>query len=853
MTHWWRRVWHLINRRRFERDLEVEMREHRGMMSDPSRFGDSYRFIERSRDAWGWNWLDDASQDIRLGVRALWRSPVFALTAVLILSFGIGLNLTLYQIATVAMIRPPVIQNPETLARFYRLTPNFHASSLPYAATQLIRRQNTALDSVLVESATSAAWGREGADEVEASFVSANWFSELGYASMTGRVLVAGIDDAADASPSVVASDEFWRTTLGADPSVVGATVYINRRPATLVGIAPPGFPGLDQDRPSIWIAIEQREYYFPDSPFLHTLDSNNTRLYGRLREDLSVPAARESLRGTMAALARQHPDHFATDEWFEPVMAAQNFMTARDRAEAWLALWLLAGLTGLVLLVAATNIGNLVLSHAAGRARELGVRIALGARRSRITRQLLAETVPLSVLGAAGAMLFAKSTASVMASLAGLPAYLDFSPDWSSIVVCAGLSLLVVGIVGLLPAWKVTRQELVLAIKDGGQQVSAHLDRARLRRWMLAAQVAGSCLILVVAGMMARRVQHLLSSGLGFEFEQVLILDAKLGHLGFSAEAGQQYWRAVKERVTADPGTAWAAVVSAPPLGGTVRENGYDETPGLAVVLQKVDPEYFRLMQIPLVAGRTFASEDVADGTAIVSERLALEMYGTTDVLGRGFPVSTPNRTIVGVVRNAHSIRITANNAAELYVPLAVPDYSFVFLLARAHGEAAGLAPVMRDAAGVDSRVIPSVRLMRDDFDRRMRGPRLAATVAGGVSLVTLVLACLGIFGVTSHGAALRTKEMGVHLALGASRWSVLRLAVSHVLSPVLLGMVVGFAAAMPVASAPSAEALFLGSVDPAVVAIAVTAFLVAGGVAALVPAMCVLRSVPIRALRHE
>lgn len=853
MTMWWRRVWHLINRRRFERDLAREMREHREMMPDSKGFGDSHRLLERSRDAWGWNWLDEASQDMRLGVRALWKSPVFAVTAVLILSFGVGLNLTLYQIATVAMIRPPAVQGAETLARFYRYTPSFHGSGFPYAATQLIRQQNTALSAVLVESGTSAVWGRDSTDEIDVSFVSPNWFAELGYDAIAGRPLAEGIDDGADASPSVVVSHEFWQTRLGADPAVLGTTVYVNARPVTLVGIARPEFPGLDLDHPAAWIPIEQREYLFPDSPFLRTFGSDNTRMYGRLREGLSPAAARESLRSTMGALARQEPDHFAKDEWLEPLMAAQNFMTAQGRAEAWFFLSLLTGLTGLVLVVAAANIGNLVLSRAAGRARELGVRIALGARRSRIARQLLVETVPLGVLGAAGALLLTAWSARLVAVLSGLPPYLDFTPDWRSILVSTGLTLGALAVVGALPAWKVAQQELMLAIRDGGQQVSLRLDRARVRRSMLAAQVAGSCLILVLAGMAARRVQHALSSDLGFEFARVLVMDAKLGNHGVSGSAARAYWNAVKERVLSNPETEAVAVVTAPPLGGRVHENGFPEAPGLSVLLQKIDPTYFSLMEIPIVAGRTFTDRDPAESSAIISRRLALDMYRSTDVIGRGFPRSSPDRIVVGVAEDAHSIMITATNVAELYLPLETSDYNLVFLLARARGDASRLVPVMREAARVDSRVIPAVRLMRDDFDRRLRGPRLATAVAGSVGIVTLVLACLGIFGVVSYSAALRTKEMGIHLALGAKRSSILGLVARHVMSPVAIGMLLGLAVAVPVGRALSAGPFYLESVDPAVFALAATAFLLAGGAAALLPAVRVLRADPIRALRHE
>ena len=215
MANWFRRVWHLFNRPRFERDLAREMQGHRGMMADPRGFGDSHRLLERSRDAWGWNWLDDGTQDLRQGVRALARTPAFTVTAVLILTFGIGLNLTLFQMANIALLRPPKIQHPETLAHLYRQSPRWNSSGVPYVAAQLIARDNTALSAVLLEASTPMRWGDESVG-VMTSFVSPNWFSELGYGPLAGRVFVPAVDGAPDAAPAVVVSHDFWRNRCSA-------------------------------------------------------------------------------------------------------------------------------------------------------------------------------------------------------------------------------------------------------------------------------------------------------------------------------------------------------------------------------------------------------------------------------------------------------------------------------------------------------------------------------------------------------------------------------------------------------------------------------------------------------------
>ena len=854
MSTWWRRVWHLLNRPRFERDLTREMREHREAMADPKAFGDSHRLLERSRDAWGWNWLDDAVQDLRLGMRGLVRSPAFTLTAVLILTFGIGLNLTVFQVANVVLLRGPEVSRPETLARLHRhgRTLRSNSEAMPYVATQRIARDNTALSAVLVEASTPIMWGEEPT-VVEASFVSPNWFAELGSGPLYGRVFVPQLDGAADAPATAIASHQFWQTSLGANPAVIGSTVRINDRAVTLIGVMPETAPELDLDQSAIWLPINQREYYYPGSTFLHDWSANNTAMYARLKDGISPVAAREMLRATMAAIHQEQPAHFDADEWLEPAMATENFTEPAERLGFMGVASVLGLLSSMVLVVAATNLGNLVLSRATGRARELGVRVALGARRSRIVRQLAIETLPLGLTGALGGLLFAAWTANTIAVVGGLPAYLDFTPDWRAIGMSLGLTALALAVVGALPAWKVAQQDLTAAIKDGGQQVSMRLDRARVRSFMLAAQVGGSCLILIVSAMMARSLQRLVVSDLGFEYEQTAVLQTALARYGVVGEAARSYWMAVKERVTANPETQDAAMVLAAPFGGRVSEPVYSEVPRLRVAANHVEPSYFALLEIPLLRGRTFESRDDPGTTVVISRELARQMYGTVDVVGLGFPKSRPRDTIVGVAGDASSIRPGAAGVAELYRPLAPEDYSQAMLLARARTDPVRLLPVLREAAQANSQVFAGVRLLKDDFERRVSGTRIASGIGASIGLLTMLLACIGIFGVVSYGASLRMKEIGIHLALGARRASILRLVMRHALSPMSVGMAVGTAAAVPIGLALARSPLQLAAADPVSYAGALVVFAVAAATAAMIPAVRALAADPIRALRHE
>ena len=846
-----RRVWHLLNRSRRERELVREMDEHRDQMPDASRFGNTHRLIEQSRDAWGWNWLDDALQDLTLGIRGLMRAPAFALTGILILTFGIGLNLTLYQMASVGLLRPPALKDPETLARFRRQSPHSRTTTVPYPITQTVAQDGSVLSAVMVQAFAPVVWGKELTD-VSALFVSSNWFSEFGATPSSGRLFNPVVDTALS-EPVAVVSHQFWRTQLGSDPTVIGRAVDVNRRPVTVIGVARPEFSGTDLNTPHVWLVINQREYLFPDSPFLREWESEGADMYGRVREGVSPAIVRERMRALMAGLHKERPDAVAADEWLEPAMASANFMDAGERLGIMAALSVLGVLTTLVLVVAATNVGNLVLSRATGRSRELGIRVALGAKRSRIVRQLMAETLPLAILGALGGMVLARWASTTIAVVGGMPESVSFAPDWTTIAASLALSVVTLLVIGALPAWKVASQELIAAIKDGGQQVSINLDKARLRRLLMGAQVCGSCLILVIAAMMTRTLQRVLSSDLGFQYQHAAVLQPGLGRYGYEGERAIAYWNTVKSRLQQHPDVAALAVALAPPLGGRVSETRFTDAPGLEVISNHVEPTFFNAMEIPVLVGRTFERGDDPKATVVISRTLALAMFGSLDVTGRGFPRSQPTATIVGVVGDAHAIKIESAYTSELYRPLTTDDYVDAILIVRSRGNAATLAAVLREAAAIDARILPGVGLLRDSFESRATGTRMASAIALSTGLLTLLIACLGIFGMVSYGATLRIKEFGIHMALGAEASSVVLLAVRQILWPVAIGMLVGVTAAGPIGMAMTSGPIQLRATDPAAYAGALLLFLLCAVIAALMPAIRVIKADPIQALRHS
>jgi predicted permease len=462
----WRRLRYLASRRRIERELAEEMAVHRGMMTDPRRFGNMLKLREDARDVWGWGPLDGAWQDLRHALRALRKSPSFSITSIAILTLGIGVNMTFFNLINVTMLQPVPIADPATLVRFERHGPTFSSSGVPFPAIRFIREHNDVFASVLTRHGSDVVWDQDPASRISVAYVSANWFDELGFDAALGRTFSERIDERPGAEPAVMVSERFWRTTLGSDPTVVGRTLRLNDRPAIVVGVVPDGFPDLDLRDPQLWLPIAEIDYFEPGSGFKEAWHSNNTEMYARLRPGVTLAAAAEGVRPALSALARLHPSLYKDDEWLEPATAEERFLHRRDRRKVMRIAALFGGLTLLVLLVACANLANLVLSHAIGRLREFSVRCALGASRWRVLRHIVIECGILAAIGAAGGIAAGYASARLFASFTTeLPPYLDFAPDRR--VLGAAMAAVFVAMLafGVVPAWMVSRRDLIRAI----------------------------------------------------------------------------------------------------------------------------------------------------------------------------------------------------------------------------------------------------------------------------------------------------------------------------------------------------------------------------------------------------
>jgi len=408
MGEFFRRIYYLLNRSKLERDLQNDIEFHREMLSGESRkdFGNPTLMRERSREAWGWGWLDRLAQDVRFGFRLLKKSPGVTFTAIMVLALGIGVNVTAFNLVDVIFFKPLNVRDPYSLVRFSGKSPTSNSNVISYPAT-VFYEQSAALSAVMAQTSTRVTFTEETNQEIRASVVTANYFKELGGSAAYGRLFDPKTDDTPDAAPVVVLGYNFWQRQFGGDPSVVGRNIRLNQHPATIIGVIPFNFIGLDAEHgetDEVWLIISRLGYFVPDTRILTDLDDGESGVHmsARLKPGVTRQAAAAALEPLSQELVRQYPDKLP--KGYHLVLFPGGYIEALDPADlSFLPMFgLFATLVLLILVATCSNLGNLFLGQAVTREREISIRMALGATRRRIIRQLMTESVLLALLGAA-------------------------------------------------------------------------------------------------------------------------------------------------------------------------------------------------------------------------------------------------------------------------------------------------------------------------------------------------------------------------------------------------------------------------------------------------------------------
>jgi predicted permease len=833
MNEFFRRIRYLLRRRRSDRELANDLDFHREMAARAGKpLPHTLLLREQSRDAWGWTWIDRLGQDLRYAARTLRKSPGFTVAAVLMLALGVGVNVAAFGFFDLMFLRPLPVRDPDTLLKFSRSAAQGYADNFAYAEVAFYREHSKKLSAVF---ASDGAKVTVDADETQltASFVTANIFNDLGAAVRLGRLLDPARDEAANAQPVVVLDQGFWQRRFAADPSIVGRAIRVNGQPATVVGVSSSEFSGFGFGRPDLWMPINQQPYFVRGSLLTDFSDAGvNVPMWGRLQAGVTPTVAEQELKSLAAQLHSQHPDSVWKDE---SLPSEPGGYANRIRHEMVPVLVLVGALGLLILAAACGNLGSLLLARGVAREREIAIRVAVGAGRARLVRQLFTESLVLALLGSAAGLALGYLVLRVLMAWADVPAWIDPTPDRRVIAFAIGMGFAAAVLFGLTPAWQAARRR--------------HRGTVA-RQFLIAAQVAASCVLLIVAGLLVRAMQHAMSTYPGFEYRRVISLDPALR--GYTPANAQAYFTALEARLRAVPGIESVALATNPPLGNrwTVFKT---DVAGRAVPIHinHVDPPFLQTMGIPLLRGRNLMRGDTRE--VVVSESLARLRWPASDPIGQPFQLGDDKLTVVGVSGSARLVSPEDSDAVEIY-QLAGADVPSMAVLVRTSAPPEGLVHVVASIAkSIDPRLVPEVQLMNTAFRDKLRTAESSALAVSVLGLVALLLASAGIVGLVGYAVSQRTKEIGIRMALGAHPAHVLSVVLRQFAVPVAVGLLAGVGAAAALSNLLRSVLYGVGNLDPMAYLGAVAVFAAAAALAALLPSRRALRIDPMRALRYE
>jgi predicted permease len=882
----WRRLLFYLRRDQFDRELEEEMKFHLGMKAEESRtsgmspqearyaaerqFGNRASLQEISHEMWGVRPIETFFQDMRYGVRMLLKSKAVTTVAVLSLALGIGANTAIFSLINALMLRVLPVKEPQELAVFSytnALGTRITSNSFNYPLYEMFRDRNQSFTGIFAaERVGRARLTVEGtAGEVESAQqnrVSGNFFSVLGVNATIGRTLTEADDKIGNPQPVAVISYDFWQRRFGLDPAVVGRRITLDNRPLTIVGVAPPGFFGFEVGRrPDIWWPITEK-----GDGSLRSYGSWSILVMGRLRPGVNLTQA----RAEMHLIYRQQIDEITRSEganwrpterrnWFESRIELESgsagWTLLRQRFRQPLVILMIT--VAMVLLVACVNIANLLLARAAMRRKEIAVRLALGAGRFRLIRQLLTESVLIAVLGGAAGLLFAHWFVRLL--LTYLPQQsqvsLDVAPDGRVLGFTLAVSLLTGLLFGLAPAWQATRLDLTSSLKDAVGR-SAGRTRLALNKLLVVLQVALSLFLLVGAGLLVRSLQNLKDMDTGFDRENLIQFSVDPGR-GYNTEQRVNLHKQVVARLEALPGVR-AASFSRPGflIGGTYRTvptvPGYAAGPDEDLTSHYIDvgPRFFETMKMPILAGRAFGPQ--GEGV-VINQTMARYFFGDQDPVGKRFYEGKQQYEIIGVVKDARYSDMREQPPRAFYRQWP-PEGSVTFQLRTGGENQAYVATIHRLVREIDPKLqVVDLRTMDDVVNDALAKERFAAQLAGAFSLLALLLACIGLYGVMSYAVARRTLEIGIRMALGAQVRDIVVLVMRETMLLVVIGVAIGLAAALATMRVVAILLYGLTPTDPLTIALATTLLIGVAALAGHLPARRAARVDPLVTLRNE
>jgi len=862
----------------------------------PRRFADGARHEEESGRGRAMRWLDILLQDLRYARRVLTKSPAFTTVSVLSIALGIGVNATVFGFVNSLMLRPLPLPGNERLVRI-------QDDNIPaYSDYLAFGERADAFDGLAAYDFDSFNMlDGESSGRVGVTVVSGNYFDVLKVGPSLGRTFSPEEDDRPGSTPAAVISHGLWQRRFGADPNVVGRTFRLQSVPFTVIGVAPREFTGASLGQPhDLWIPFATELLLHPESNRLKNPDSYQVRVIGRLKPGVSIEQAQAAVEVVAAQQDRTPKVRLFTDNPDEQPATARTVTPAtvlelgpRDRRQAWLGVAAVLTVMGLVLLVACANVANLLLGRAAGRRQEIAVRLAMGAGRGRIVRQLLTESILLSLLGGAAGLVLSRWCGDLLLSLlarqsseVATAAALDLGMDWRLLLFTLLLSTATGVAFGLVPALQISKPDLVANLKAETAPPASGRRRLNFRNALVVTQVAVSTLLLIPAGLLLRNISGARSSDYGFPTADRYVANVDLGGLGYDEKRQKILRGELLDKARAIPGVRSATLSHIVPLSGVTMviqlevegepegaggpdvfaEHGESlyalDQPG-SLYLNTVDTGYFETMGIPLTAGRDFSERDDASApdVIVVNETLARRLAHGGQALGKRLVEhdtlnkKTRYMEVVGVVRDVKYIWPSERPRYFAYRPLRQNEAGTTFLTVHGAGDLKTISAGLRSAArSVDtSMAVEGLTRLDEIIDRRLGESKIVLWMSGAIGALALLLASIGLYGVMAYTVAGRTKEIGIRVALGAGRGRVSRMILADGLALAAVGTLVGLLLSAACMRVMGSLLYGVSPTDP-LTYVGVSVFLTAVALlACYVPARRATKVDPMVALRHE
>ncbi len=890
----WLRMKALVRRRELDRDLDDEVRFHLAMREQQLReqgvaaeeaphaarrqFGNVTGLKETSRELWGFRSLEILWQDIRYGARMLGKSPGLTAIVVLTLALGTGVNTAIFSVLNAWLLRPLPVRAPEQI--MVLAAHGQGSSNLSYPALEDFRKQSTALSDLFAYTPGVAGLTIKGqASEFAYSAVTGNYFSALGVKPLLGRFFVPGESERPGGDFLVVLGYACWQARFGGNPGIVGAQILFNEKPATIIGVVPERFHGtffaftMDGYLPVAALALDAGA-----SGFWSDRRDRRLTVLGRLTPGVSLRQAQSSVNVIADRLAAENP---ATEKGLSvrviPERLARPAPFVTDLVPVVASLFL--ALPALVLLLAAMNVANILLARAAARQGEIAIRAALGAGRGRLTRQLLTESSLLALLGGLGGLVLGKWAIgasgsmlhSVTTTSSNFGYKVDCALDWRVFAYALAAAVLAGLLVGIWPALRAGRADMSAVLHECGRSDSGGVGRHGIRSVLVVAQVAGSLILLIVAGLFVRSLDRAEHMYLGFDPDHVLNVMLDPHQIGYDETRAKTFYRELESRVRGLPEVRSASLASNVPLGmpspsGLVYVEGHPLAAGQqppTIAYDSIDPAYFETMRILLLRGRNFTESDneMARPVAIVNQTMAKLLWPNEDPIGkrfRGKSATEPFVEVVGLARDGQTMwALSQNSTPYYYLPLTQNFSSALSLQLRSSVPPESLITRVQEEI---RKVDPNLPVM--DF-RTMKQTvhglaglfifRLAASLAGAMGTLGLTLALVGLYGVVSFTVSQRRHEFGIRLALGAERSDILKLALRQGLGLVAAGLIAGLLCAWALTRAMGKLLIGVSATDPVTYAIVVVLLSAVALAASYAPARRATKVDPMVALRYE